>query len=78
MDEVLGFGFGIAVAVMTCSAIPDAAVSQLEYKAAQTLCLANEDVDRVRGSGIFTHTKITCTNGAKFTLDWDQLQKYKD
>ena len=78
MDEMFGFMFGVAVTVMTCSAIPDAAVSQLEYKAAQTLCLANEDVDRVRGSGVFTDTKITCANGAKFTLDWDQLQKYKE
>lgn len=78
MDEIAGFLFGIFVACGVSSAIPDAAVTQLEYKAAQTLCLANEDVNRVRGSGIFTHTKITCTNGAKFTLDWDQLQKYKE
>lgn len=78
MDEVVGFIFGLVLVTAISTVIPDAAVTPLEYNAATTLCSGNEGVLKVRGSGFITSTNISCANGAKFKVDWEQLKKFKD
>lgn len=77
-DILTPFALGVALTICIGAVIPSTAVLPIEYKAASTLCAPNGDVDKVRPAGFWTSTIVTCANGAKFKLDWDQLQKYKE